>query len=37
MSGLQATSGDDNTFLNVEKGCLFLLIAAHRGFKKSLF
>ena len=27
MSGLRATSEDDDTFLNVEKGCLFLLTA----------
>mgnify|MGYP006093765171 CR=1 FL=1 len=27
MSGLRATSGDDDTFIKVEKGCLFLLTA----------
>jgi len=29
MSGLRVTSRDDDIFLNVEKGCLFLLTAAH--------
>jgi hypothetical protein len=27
--GLQATPRDDDTFLNVEKGCLFLLTASY--------